>query len=34
MHMSTAHCCDLFVQEREGYTGIWGEGRELKHSWV
>lgn len=22
--MSSAHCCDLFVQEREGYRGIWG----------
>lgn len=30
--MSSAHCCDLFVQEREGDRGIWG-GRKIKHSW-
>lgn len=23
--MSFAHCCDLFVQEREGLRGIWEE---------
>lgn len=24
-HMSFAHCCDLFVQKREGSRGIWEE---------
>lgn len=35
VYMSFAHCCDLFVQEREGSRGFgrrWGT--ELKHSRV